>query len=65
MPTLSTHELARHGHTLEYDEDDGVIRNKATGNTTGFIVAAGVYLVPLLVHKDTVGDSSLGFVRQG
>ena len=63
LPILSTHQLARNGHRLEYDEDDGVIRNKSTGRTTGFMACAGVYMLPLLVKKDIALKQ--GFGRQG
>ena len=65
MPILSTHELARHGAKLEYDEDEGVIRNKQTGRTTQFYQHAGVYFVPLLVKRSVTGNSEQGFGRQG
>ena len=66
MPILSTHELARNGSRLEYDELDGVIRNKATGDETKFYQTGGVYFVPLLVSKDiTVPFTPEGFGRQG
>ena len=52
MPILSTHELARNGNRVLYDEDHGYIINKLTGKTTKFIHAAGVYFVQLVVQKD-------------
>ena len=63
LPILSTHELARNGNRLEYDEDDGVIRNKKTNETTGFMSSAGVYWLPLLVKKDLTRKQ--GFGRPG
>ena len=66
MPILSTHELARSGSNLEYDEDEGEIRNKETGATTKFYQAAGVYVVPLLVKKDILpADKPQGLGRPG
>ena len=66
MPILSTHELARNGSKLEYDEDHGIIHNKATGATTKFYQAAEVYFVPLLVKKDILPDDKpQGFGRPG
>ena len=65
LPILSTHELARNGRRLEYDEDDGVIRNKGTGKTNGFIAAGGVYLIALLVPKSITGSQPVGFGRPG
>ena len=53
MPILSTHELARNNHKLEYDEDKGLIRNKTTGETTSFVQRAGVYFIQLFVPKQT------------
>ena len=63
LPILSTHELAKNGHRLEYDELDGVIRNKATGKTTGFYAGHGVYWLPMLVKKHIAGTQDFG--RQG
>ena len=66
MPILSTHELARNGSKLEYDEDEGEIRNKETGATPKFYQAAGVYFVPLLVKKELLPDDKpQGFGRPG
>ena len=42
FPILSTHELARNGHKLDYDEDEGHIINKTTGHTNKFMHAKGV-----------------------
>ena len=65
MPILSTHELAKNGAKLEYDEHEGVIRNNSTGTTTRFYQEAGVYAVPLLVKRNIPGNSGQGFGRQG
>ena len=65
MPILSTHELARHKNKLEYDEHEGVIRHKETGEETQFIQRAGVYFVKLFFPKDSVGDTSSDFGRPG
>ena len=46
MPILSTNELARNGSKLEYDEHDGVIRNKRTGKETDLYAAEGDYVAP-------------------
>ena len=62
MPILSTHELARNGHKVIYDEHEGYIVNKATGDTTKFLQHSGVYFLQLLVPKAT---GASGFHRQG
>ena len=65
LPILSTHELAKNGHCLEYDEDAGVIRNKTTGKTNGFISQGDVYWIALLVPKSIAGNKPQGFGRPG
>ena len=65
MPILSTHELARHKNKLEYDEHEGIIRNKETGETTKFVQRAGVYFVKLFFKKDIVADQASDFGRPG
>ena len=65
MPILSTHELAKNGHRLEYDEDYGYIVNKQTGEKTRFIQRDGVYFLPLLMPKSTGATEDVGFARQG
>ena len=66
MPILSTHELSRNNHRVEYEEDYGIIRNKITGSETKFISAGGVYFIKLLVPKMIAGrNRGEGFVRQG
>ena len=42
MPILSTHEIARNGSRLEYDEDFGFIHNKKSGTSTKFWQINGV-----------------------
>ena len=59
MPILSTHELARNNHRLEYDEHEGLIRHKPTGRTNKIIQRAGVYFIQLFVPKHVVLDGSL------
>ena len=65
MPILSTNELARNGHKLEYEEDHGYIINKKTGHRTNFIAAAGVYFVQLLVRNDVAAKIEPPFGRPG
>ena len=65
MPILSTHEIARNKCRLEYDENDGVIRNKDTGDTTKFVQAAGVYFVQLLVPRDIAKKPFQPFAMPG
>ena len=65
MPILSTHELARNGHKIVYDEDEGYIIHKQTGDVTKFIQHSGVYFLQLFVPKNTGADNSKGFQRQG
>ena len=62
---LSTHELARNGHKLEYDEDEGTITNKTTGEVTKFVQRNGVYFLQLFVKRDLVGNSIMDLGRQG
>ena len=52
LPIISTHELARNGTNLDYDEHDGPIINKETKHITNFDQTAGVYVVHLLVKHD-------------
>ena len=65
IPILSTRELARNGHRLEYDEDSGLVRNKATNETTAFVQRAGVYLMQLMVPKSIAHQPSQPFGRPG
>ena len=65
LPILSTHELARNHNRLEYDEDEGWIRNKVTGKTTRFIQAGGVQFAQLLVPKHIAKNPFQPFTRQG
>ena len=65
LPILSTHELARNGARLEYDEKEGFIRNKATNKTTRFIQHAGVYFLQMMVKRPIAGDPKGDFGRRG
>ena len=65
MPILSTHELARHGHRIVYDENEGYIINKTTGDVTKFIQQHGVYFLQLFVPKNTGAVPEKDFRRQG
>ena len=67
MPILSTHELSRNHHRIEYEEDGGIIRNKATGEETPFIQRAGVYFVKLFFPKELVSEHNKAsdFARPG
>ena len=65
MPILSTHELARNKNTLEYDEDEGWIKNKITGDKTHFIQREGVYFVKLMFPKSQAEPPSKTFGRPG
>ena len=66
MPILSTHAMARNTKRLEYDEDEGIIRDKLTGKTTKFYQAGSVYFVPLLIKKSLLPEKmSQDFGRPG
>ena len=65
MPILSTHELARNGKQVLYDEDHGVIIDKKTGKTSKVIAAAGVYFIQLFVSKDLGVQLEPPFGRPG
>ena len=57
MPILSTHELAKNHKRLEYDEDEGLIRDKLTGKTANLYQAGGVYLIPLIIKKELLPEN--------
>ena len=42
MPILSTHDLARNGYRLAFEENGGQIINRKTGETTDFVQRDGV-----------------------
>ena len=65
MHILSTHELARNQNTLEYDEDEGWIKNKRTGHKTHFIQREGVYFVKLMVPESIANPDAADFGRLG
>ena len=66
MPILSTHELAKTGHTVEYDEDHGFIKDKQTCRTTNVIQQSGVYCIQRLVNINlTAKKDVVHFRRQG
>ena len=65
MPILSTHELARNGHRIVYDEHEGYIINKQTGEITNFVQANGVQFLQLLVPSATGAKDSRDFGRPG
>ena len=69
MPILSTHELARNKNTLEYDEDEGWIKSKVTGQKTHFIQREGVYFLQLMVPREVTQkdapNTQPGFTRRG
>ena len=51
-PGLSTHEPAKNGSTLAYDETEGHAINKETGHRNRFIAAAGTYFMQLVLPKN-------------
>ena len=64
LPILSTHEPARDGSTLEYDERGGVIRDKGARETTTFILTNCVYFVRLRVPEHAAAKPFQPSVRQ-
>lgn len=60
-----THQPTRNNHRCEYDEDDGVIRDKSTDETIIIYQAGGVYFAPLLVKRDIAVGFTQGFGRPG
>ena len=65
MSILSTHELARNGHTIVYDEDEGYIIHKEAGDTAKFFRHSGVYFLPPFVPKKTGANNMNGVQQQG
>ena len=67
MPILSTKELNRENGRLIFDEDEGWILNRTTGDSNHFISAAGVYFCKMYnpgKHFDEDAPS-MGFGRPG
>ena len=67
MPILSTKKLNKDGGRLIYDEDEGWIVNKRSGDANHFISAVGVYFCNLLLPKELLGAQppSQGFRLPG
>ena len=67
MHSLSTKELNRENGRLIYDENEGWIMNKLTGDSNHFISAAGVYFCKLYLPKKLFGSDipSAVFGRPG
>ena len=58
LPILSTKKLNKDGGKTMYDEDEGWIINKTTGDTNHFISAAGVYFWQLFLPKDLFDENT-------
>ena len=58
MPILSTKDLNREHGRLTFDEDEGWILNKTTGDSNQFISAAGVYACKMYLPRIHVGDTT-------
>ena len=63
MPVLSTRKLCQSGHEVLYRENDGLIIDVKTGQTTRFIQRGGVYYLKLKVLRPNDEERAAGFVR--
>ena len=51
MPILSTHELARNGRSVEYQELGGKVKDPKNNASMNFIMAHDVYFMKMLIPK--------------
>ena len=64
MPVLSTRKLCESGHEVLYKHNGGLIIDTKTGQTTKFVMRAGVYYLKLRVLKPAGHERAAGFGRQ-
>ena len=64
MPVLSTRKLCESGHEVLYKHNGGLTIDTKTGQTTKFVMRAGVYYLKLRVLKPAGHERSAGLARQ-
>ena len=64
MPVLSTRKLCESGHEVLYQRNGGIIIDIKSGQTTKFVMRAGVYYLKLRVLRPASRERAAGSGRQ-